>query len=292
MELQRVSCGLAEVKFASDKPEEMTFSGYGAVFGNVDSYGDVIAPGAFAETLAAAKNGGQFPAMLSQHGGFGLSAEDMMPIGIWTDLVEDGTGLRATGRLANTPRGREAYELLKMQPRPALNGLSIGYIPKEWTARSKPDEPRRTLKKVDLLEISVVTFPANPKARVQSVKSIEDLNTLAEAERYLRDACGLSRSEAVAFVSRCKRLGPSDSDGHDDTLAALQRLASRMAVTKEKTKYKVGDRVTVKPGKNHNEMTKDKVGTVKEISTEALGVKFDGMDEMHKWYVDDEVQSA
>lgn len=58
------------------------------------------------------------------------------------------------------------------------------------------------------------------------------------------------------------------------------------------TKYKVGDRVKVKPGKNHDAMTKDKVGTVKEISTEALGIKFDGMTEMHKWYVDDEIQSA
>ncbi len=56
------------------------------------------------------------------------------------------------------------------------------------------------------------------------------------------------------------------------------------------TQYKVGDRVKVKPGKNHDEMTKDKVGTVKEISTEALGIKFDGMSGIHKWYVDDEVE--
>lgn len=58
------------------------------------------------------------------------------------------------------------------------------------------------------------------------------------------------------------------------------------------TKYQVGDRVKVKPGNNHEEMTKDKVGTVKEISTEALGIVFDGMSGMHKWYVDDEVKRA
>lgn len=58
------------------------------------------------------------------------------------------------------------------------------------------------------------------------------------------------------------------------------------------TKYKVGDRVKVKPGKNHDGMTKDKTGVIKEISTPALGIKFDGMTETHKWYVDDEVQPA
>lgn len=58
------------------------------------------------------------------------------------------------------------------------------------------------------------------------------------------------------------------------------------------TKFKVGDRVKVKPGKNHDSMTKDKAGTVQQISTEALGIKFDGMTEMHKWYVDDEVEKA
>lgn len=58
------------------------------------------------------------------------------------------------------------------------------------------------------------------------------------------------------------------------------------------TRYKVGDRVKVKPGKGHDAMTKDKVGVIKEISTPALGIKFDGMAETHKWYVDDEVQPA
>jgi hypothetical protein len=58
------------------------------------------------------------------------------------------------------------------------------------------------------------------------------------------------------------------------------------------TKYSVGDRVKVKAGKEHDSMTKGKTGTIKEISTPALGVKFDGMTEVHHWYVDDEVESA
>lgn len=54
----------------------------------------------------------------------------------------------------------------------------------------------------------------------------------------------------------------------------------------------VGDRVKVKPEKAHDSMTKGKVGTVKEIKTPALGIKFDGMAEMHKWYIEDEVEKA
>lgn len=55
---------------------------------------------------------------------------------------------------------------------------------------------------------------------------------------------------------------------------------------------KVGDRVKVKPGKEHDEMTKGKTGTVREVGTPALGIKFDGMAEIHKWYVEGEVEKV
>jgi uncharacterized protein len=65
--------------------EDGCIAGYGSVFGNVDSYGDVVAKGAFRKTIAEAKSGvGQWPAMLLQHGG--ESAEDKMPVGIWLDM--------------------------------------------------------------------------------------------------------------------------------------------------------------------------------------------------------------
>lgn len=227
--MERLACGMLELKFEGAETE-MTFSGYGAVSGNVDAYGDVIAPGAFADTLAKARKSGLWPAMLSQHGGWGMGADDMTPVGVWVDAAEDGKGLKVHGKLADTPRGRELHTLMKMTPRPAINGLSIGYIPKEWTLRTKPEEPRRTLKKIDLIEISLVTFPANAKARVQAVKAIEELQKLGDAERYLRESCGLSRSEAVAFVSRCKSLGQSDSAGGDlDAVKeALRRNISKI----------------------------------------------------------------
>ena len=198
--MDRMFIPLREIKFAEGDTQAMEFSGYGAVFGNVDAYGDVIQPGAFADTLAAARKSGIWPAMLSQHGGWGMSAQDMTPVGVWTDLAEDGIGLKATGVLADTPRGKELHTLMKMQPRPAIDGLSIGYIPKEWTARSKPEEPRRTLKKVDLIEISPVTFPANGKARVTSVKSL--FETERDIEAWLQRDAGLSRKEAQIVISR------------------------------------------------------------------------------------------
>lgn len=204
MHLQHLNCGLIELKFApaegGSEAEAMSFEGYGAVFGNVDSYGDVIVPGAFSSYLADVQSGKQnWPAMLLQHGGYGMTAEDMTPIGVWTSLVEDGKGLKVTGKLADTPRGREIHQLMKMTPRPAIDGLSIGYIPKEWEQRSKPEDPRRKLKRIDLIEISPVTFPANGKARVDQVKS-SDL-TIREAERALREV-GFSQSEAKAILAK------------------------------------------------------------------------------------------
>jgi HK97 family phage prohead protease len=86
----------------------MTFEGYGAVFGNKDSYGDIIEPGAFAKTLSDSQASGQWPLMLLQHGGMGLTADDMTPIGIWTGLSEDGKGLRVEGKLADTARARKS----------------------------------------------------------------------------------------------------------------------------------------------------------------------------------------
>lgn len=222
-----IECGLNELKFAAGEEDQMTFSGYGAVFGNVDSYGDVIQKGAFAETLKRSKRANQWPAMLMLHGGgFMGSAQDQVPIGIWTDMKEDDTGLYVEGKLAPTPRGMEAYSLMKMTPRPAITGLSIGYLAKEWSVRTRPEEPRRTLKTVELMEVSLVTFPANPKARVQSVKG--EL-TIRDAEKALRDV-GFSQSEAKAIVaSGFKTLPQRDVDGLSASVSELQAAMQQVA---------------------------------------------------------------
>lgn len=229
--MDRLDCGLVEVKFAG--AESMSFSGYGAVFGNIDAYGDVIDPGAFAKNLAdiEAKTAA-WPLMLSQHGGLQLTAEDMTPIGRWTSFAEDGKGLKVEGMLANTQRGRDMHELLKMG---AITGLSIGYIAKESVPRSQPHEPKRRLKAIDLVEVSIVSRPANPKARVEAVKSIEQLATIGDVEDYLRSR-GMSKSEAVALISRIKGVGPGDPVGAGgpgdpvaELVAALKRRGKALA---------------------------------------------------------------
>ena len=216
------SCGLKELKFAEAEAETgtMQFSGYGAVFGNMDAYGDVIEPGAFADSLIESDKSGVWPVMLSQHGGWGMDSDSMTPIGVWSTLSEDNIGLYVEGDFADTPRGREAYTLLKMKPRPAYNGLSIGYYPIEWTNRSKPEEPRRTLTKIKLVEISLVTFPANDKARVNQVKNMPDKRFI---EQILCDA-GLSRRQAKAIIASGYNAAFSVCDEQSDAGEELKHL--------------------------------------------------------------------
>lgn len=188
-----------------------TFEGYGSIFNITDRGGDIVVPGAFTETLAAQKAAGRLPAMLWQH----RQAE---PIGVYTSMEEDSVGLKVKGQLAlKTARGAEAYELMKMG---ALSGMSIGY-------RSRDDSYDRvtgvrSLKKLDLVELSLVTFPMNDASRVSAVKTIEELDSLSEIERHLRDVCGLSKSESTALVSRVKSvISRSDSGEGDMSLAEL-----------------------------------------------------------------------
>lgn len=133
------------------------FQGYASLFNRIDMGGDVVVPGAFRESLA--RRGARGVKLLYQH--------DMNePIGIWTALEEDERGLYAEGRiLADVNRGREVLALMKAG---ALDGLSIGFK----TVRSSRDRQSggRRLEKVDLWEISIVTFPLLPEARIGATK--------------------------------------------------------------------------------------------------------------------------
>ncbi len=194
-----------------------TFEGYGSVFGVEDTYSEVVASGAFKETLAEHKKAGTFPAMLWQH--------DMRrPIGVYTDMKEDDRGLFVAGTLAlDVDDGKNAYNLLKMG---ALNGLSIGFMPKK--SDFDEDTGIRTLNEIDLWEVSLVTFPANQESRVGDVKSaLKDAQTFAELERHLRDAHSVSRSEATAIVAKCKEIERTQRDAAkslSDLSASSRRL--------------------------------------------------------------------
>ena len=187
-----------------------TVEGYGSVFGVRDNYDDVIAKGAFIQSLKDHKAAGTMPAMLWQH-------DADKPIGIWTEMVEDEKGLRIKGQLAmETVKGKEAHALLKMG---AINGLSIGFMSKQWAYDRETEV--RTLTEIDLWEVSLVTFPANEKARVTNVKSAEEMATPKDAEKALRDA-GFSKSDATAFVSRVMRMGEVRSDSANSTAVAMK----------------------------------------------------------------------
>jgi uncharacterized protein len=155
-------------------------AGYASVFGQPDRGGDVVAAGAFAASLAAGAASGRRVRMLWQH-------DPAQPIGVWDELREDGHGLWVKGRiLMDVARGREAAALLAAG---ALDGLSIGYR----TRRAARDgQGRRLLTEVELWEVSRVTFPMLPQARVAAKAAAGD-----EAARWRRLAALAEAGRAV-----------------------------------------------------------------------------------------------
>ena len=133
------------------------FEGYASLFNAEDLGRDIIIPGAFRDTLRARGAGGV--RLLFQHN----AAE---PIGAWDELAEDSRGLFARGRL--TTEVLRAREVLSLMRAGAIDGLSIGFrVLKEHRDRARGV---RRIGQVDLWEISVVTFPMLPGARIRSVK--------------------------------------------------------------------------------------------------------------------------
>lgn len=195
--------------------EDGSFEGYGSIFGNIDSYGEIVEPGAFSSSLAEAKRKGRSVKMLWQH-------DPMQPIGVWNDLTEDGKGLRVRGTLLKeaSPRAAEAYGLLKAG---ALDGLSIGY--RVIKAIAHPDKENiLSLTKLDLKEVSVVTFAANDRALVDNVKHLLAagiIPTVCEFEEFLRDAGGFSKCLAAAIASRAAQHLRRESEAEADPLAAF-----------------------------------------------------------------------
>jgi uncharacterized protein len=222
-----------QVKFAPDQIDAVTgeFKGYGAVFGTIDSHGDVIHPGAFTASLAAWAAKGRLPAMKLMHGtAIKLFTGDDLPIGKWSLMREDANGLYVEGKLSalDTDLGKRIYGLMKDG---ALDGLSIGYIPTK--ARPGPgsgSKIRRNLDAVTLTEVSLVDDPSNEYSRVLAVKAaVEEITTVREFERFLRDV-GFSTSASKAIASDGYKAAfpePRDEDGSADEAATLS-LAERI----------------------------------------------------------------
>ena len=143
-------------RFGSVTPVEdgLEISGYASLFGAVDQGGDVVEAGAYAASLAAVAKAGRSVKMLWQH-------DPAQPIGVWDEVREDGRGLWVKGRILSTvAKGREAAALIEAG---AIDGLSIGY---RTVKAGKTTKGLRLLSELELWEVSLVTFPMLPSARV------------------------------------------------------------------------------------------------------------------------------
>ena len=214
-----------EVKFVDEKAVG-SFEGYGAVFGNMDSHGDVIEPGAFAKSLLERERQGRsLPPMYKMHGK--MTGNSHEPIGVWEAMSEDRNGLYVKGRLVGleTDRGKWNYAQLKEG---AIRGLSIGYsIPAHGAkmGTGKPNEPKRYIKAASLREVSLVDDPSNALAMAYVVKSRDEafadgISTIREFEDFLRDVGGFSHAAAksIALGGFKSKPDPRDEDGISDAI--------------------------------------------------------------------------
>jgi HK97 family phage prohead protease len=206
----------AELKFDDQK---MSFSGYASVFNSVDAVGDTVLPGAYKNTL----DGRQRPIrMRDNHYG--------PVIGKWVEAREDGKGLFVKGEL--TPGHSIAADRYASLKHGAIDSLSIGYRVPEGGADRK--DGIRYLKQIDLIEISIVEEPAELGAKIQSVKNmaaaIDEIESVKEFERFLREAGGFSKGDAVAITARMKRLALGERDAEGSNLDALVQSLKNISI--------------------------------------------------------------
>lgn len=177
----------AQMKF--DATKSGAFAGYASTFGNVDSTGDIVVRGAWAESIAAKKS---VPLL------FNHRVDNL--IGRALELKEDEIGLRFSGRL--TPGVQLADDTLRHLKAGALDGVSVGY--RIQPGGAVMDGEIRRITRATLLEISVVVAPANTLARVDPA-SLKEAKSEREIEALLRDA-GWSKSLACQLISAVKGL--------------------------------------------------------------------------------------
>ena len=173
MELERKFCQFDTDVSVSDG---CVIEGYASRFGQCDQGNDVVSSGAYGASLKRLANAGRAVKMLWQH-------DPAQPIGVWDDVREDETGLYVKGRiLESVEKGREAAALVAAG---AIDGLSIGYRTK---AATKDKQGRRVLTELELWEVSLVTFPMLPSARVTAKGDVPDADGLREVARMIEDA--------------------------------------------------------------------------------------------------------
>lgn len=209
-----------------DDGVEGGIKGYASVFNGNDSVNDTIEPGAFEKTLKTRKRS---PLMLYGH-------NPGRVIGKWSELKEDDNGLIASGQF--TPGNTDAQDVRASVRFGAIDGLSIGFRIPQGGAEKKEDGGR-IIKQVDLVEISVVSFPADSDARIAIAKEeILEIKSIRDAEYLLRDSGVFSRSMANAFVSQFKSVCLSDSG--DEAREQITELKARIMEYEKRLRVQTG----------------------------------------------------
>lgn len=216
---QTLSLNNCDIKFAA---AEGAFSGYGSIFGNVDTKNDIIMPGAYAEVL---KDGGEVPVYVN-HGWL----NNALPVGKWRGLKEDDRGLFGeAGLVMQMPSAVDAYWGMKSG---LVTGLSVAILPDSKATERRPDGVRVIHRVKALKEISIVTDPANAEARVTDIKTadeVDQIETIRDFERFLRDAGGLTKGATEALVARAKIIFGRGEPGQEEIDAkAASELTAMM----------------------------------------------------------------
>lgn len=193
-----------EIKRAPFKIEEIdeagAFEGYASLFDREDLGHDLVERGAFERSLSQRSASGV--RMLFQH-------DPAEPIGAWEAIREDEKGLYVKGHLTlDVARARDVHALMRAG---ALDGLSIGFHTVK-AVRNRTTGARH-LVEIDLWEISIVTFPMQPEARVSAVKTL-GMPTARELERRLIRETGLTRQQARALIAGGYKAAFAERDAH------------------------------------------------------------------------------
>lgn len=176
-------------EFRARKEGDATrIAGYASVFGSLNSHGEVMVPGCWAETL---KNRDAVRPVI-------MGFLHRTAIGKWSECGEDEHGLLLDGPVSDTTDGRDASVLARDG---VLTGLSVGFFPREYEFAEAGqrvtfetpygqrsfqfDEPVIYILRADLVEASLVMAPSDDEARVTEVRSI--LSAAAKALPALRD---------------------------------------------------------------------------------------------------------
>lgn len=216
MTVRNKSFSVGVTDFKMDK-ETGVFTCYGNVKGNIDHALDRTLDGAYQESIDKHKANGTMPKMFWMHNKYG------MPVGTWIEMKEDNKGLFLKGKLSKTSMGTDIETLAKDG---ALDSFSIGYrvIEEKWNS----DKRCNDLIKLDIVEVSWVTFACNEESRLQEIKTHLDegkLPTKAELREILDSVSWLSKRQ-IEKITAAYQPGV-DEDSEEKELLELSELLAK-----------------------------------------------------------------